>query len=83
MQGRILADTLIYQYENEEKMPCIIIESDPLAVDSLARHLAMYKLRSKVTISKTEFKVNAPFGIAADILTIFTYLLVLPSEWKF
>lgn len=69
--GRILADTLIYDISsknisnkdsnNIEYIESVIIETHLLLTTSLAKHIGMYKLRSKVKIEKISLKCYISF----------------------
>lgn len=58
LQGRIIADALVYQRDTAANETEIIIESDPFAVTSLIKLLSLYKLRSKVSVSLAKYQVS-------------------------
>ena len=56
-QGRVLFDTLLYAVPDEPN--CYFLECDSDAIDSVIKHLKMYKLRAKVNISDASKEVEA------------------------
>ncbi|NXO56416.1 CAF17 transferase, partial [Aramus guarauna] len=52
VQGRCLYDVILYRlHENAEEEPRILLECDSGVLDAMQKHLKLYKIRRKVTIT--------------------------------
>ncbi|CAH3182631.1 unnamed protein product [Porites evermanni] len=52
--GRALYDVFLYKHRGTEESPAFFLECDVGAISDLMKHLKMFKLRSKVDISRAE-----------------------------
>lgn len=59
--GRVLYDTMIYRMSTEQP-DLFLVECDLSLVDSLRKHLSMFRIRKKVEISPAESRVWVAFG---------------------
>ena len=57
LQGRIVADAMVYQINSAADEDNLVIESDEESITPLLPMLNMYKLRSKVKITLREYQV--------------------------
>ncbi|XP_031463631.1 putative transferase CAF17, mitochondrial isoform X2 [Phasianus colchicus] len=52
VQGRCLYDIIVYRlHESQEEEPHILLECDSSVLDAIQKHLKLYKIRRKVSIS--------------------------------
>lgn len=51
VQGRCLYDLIVYRLHEGQEEPNILLECDSSVLDALQRHLKLYKIRRKVSIS--------------------------------
>uniref|UniRef100_A0A8D0FYR9 Iron-sulfur cluster assembly factor IBA57, mitochondrial n=1 Tax=Sphenodon punctatus TaxID=8508 RepID=A0A8D0FYR9_SPHPU len=52
VQGRCLYDVILYRiHETQEEEPTILLECDSTILDSLEKHLKLYKIRRKINIA--------------------------------
>ncbi|XP_030895251.1 putative transferase CAF17, mitochondrial, partial [Leptonychotes weddellii] len=60
VQGRTLYDVLLYRLPEHDEAPAFLLECDRAALGALQRHLALYKIRRKVTVEpRPELRVWA------------------------
>ncbi|XP_064451735.1 putative transferase CAF17, mitochondrial isoform X1 [Mirounga angustirostris] len=60
VQGRTLYDVLLYRLPEHDEAPAFLLECDRAVLGALQRHLALYKIRRKVTVEpRPELRVWA------------------------